>query len=967
MNQHPGKILLIAFLQFPLLVHAQDPWLKRGDKCFESGDIRRAREMYEWSYRKTESPDAAARLGKCYWKENNYEEAEEFFGIAASSQEAEPENLFLFASALMANEKYTEALEALQDYKKGNPYDKRTRDHMDACERYQDLFSDSSLYIISRASFNSTESDFSPVYYFNGILFASARRNDLGVVFTSTMTEHPLLDLYFTSMTDNGKWQRPRLLPGEVNTIYNEGPVCLSPDGKTMYFTRNNYHEGDKGYSLEMVQKLKIYFSEYINGEWTNITPIPFNSDEYAVGHPALSADGSLLYFVSDMPGGYGATDLYVSEKQGDTWGTHRNLGPAINTAGNEMFPFVHSDGTFYFSSDGRFGLGDLDIFAAETEGTSWKRIRNLGFPINSSKDDFGLVLSPDKKSGWISSNRGSDKNPEDNIYKIEISRPDFECRPQAGNDYCVVFFETGSIDLDTLPFTYEWDLGDGTFKRGLEVSHCYSGPGTYLVKLNVVDTIENVLFFNQATYEFVIEDTQQVAIGMPEAAAIGETIEFSGSETFLPRVEIRNWYWDFGDGSFSQGETASHDYAREGVYEISLGVTGFDIDSGFEFKSCRTRNIRILGPEALNAFADSVRRVEDSLWIAFSANQVKPSTPENMDTAYHHEEVVKPKSAGELGEVQYDVRQNESARFGVQVTNTKSPIPTDSSYFKGLEEIREIQDESGYSYVVGDKPTIAEIVPVYAQVVSLEFENPIVVAIDNEKIISGHDSTFFIRIPGLKTPITFSVVKGILRDHAGNPVEADIRWEDLVAGKLYTSTRTDPLGRYIVELPNGKMYGFYADIDSVYPVSDYVDLQEVKTHMTFVGNIEVVSIRELIESDLAVRINNIFFDFDKFELKPESKRELDRLARILIENNEMGVEIMGHTDDWGTDSYNQQLSQKRSNSVLRYLILAGYDTRKITAVGYGEEKPIISNKTAGGRKMNRRVEFRFVKMNETQ
>lgn len=965
MTQRKIALLLTIYMVVSLAVTAQDKWIRRGDHAYDHGDVERALELYDWAYKKKKSPEAAARLGKCYWRENKYAQAEKYFRIAATVENPNAEDIFLFANSLMANEKYEEALDMFKTYRGHNPYDKRTKDHIQACEEYEHLLADSTLYEISMAPFNSHESDFSPIYYNNGIMFTSARRNDMGVVFTSTMTEHPLLDIYYTTLGDNGKWHRPKVLPGDVNTKFNEGPACISPDGKHLYFTRNNFHEGNRGHSAEKINKLKIYQAEMVNGKWTNITPLHFNHDEYAVGHPALNPDGDKLYFVSDMPGGYGQTDLYVCHWENDAWGEPKNLGPSINTEGDEMFPFVHEDGTLYFSSNGRFGLGDLDIYSAQWNGKTWTRLHNLGYPINSSMDDFGIALAEDKRTGWISSNRGNRKHPKDNIYRIEIGRPEFKCKPQAENNYCVVFYETGSIDIDTLPFTYEWALGDGTFKRGLEVEHCYAGPGTYIVELNVIDTVSEVLFFNQATYEFVIEDTQQVILSMPEAAEVGELVEFSGSETNLPNMEIKNWYWDFGDGILSHGETVEHEYRNEGTYEVSLGVTGYDIDSGFEVKACRYKQLKVLKPTQYEEFVDSVRAYEDSLWTALDSKVVEErTTPDNMDTAYTAEE---PKPAGEVAETKYDIKDHPNARFGVQITNSKDPIPTDSSYFKGLPDVQEFEDETGYSYVVGDKPTIEEVIPVYSQVVSLEFDNPMVVAFEEDNIISGHDSTFIVRLPGMKTPVTFSVVKGILRDRAGTPIEGDIKWEDLIASKLYATTRTDPHGRYIMELPNGKMYGFYADVDSVYPVSDNIDLRNVKTHMTYVGNIEVVSINDMIESSMAVRINNIFFDFDKYDLKAESRRELDRLARILIENDHMGVEIMGHTDNWGTTQYNQRLSQKRANSVLKYLILAGYDTRKISAVGYGEAKPVAPNTTAAGRKLNRRVEFRFVRHEASQ
>jgi tetratricopeptide (TPR) repeat protein len=205
-----------------------------------------------------------------------------------------------------------------------------------------------------------------------------------------------------------------------INSRYHEGPATFSRDGLTIIFTRNNTSGGRAKQSAEGVTKLKLYTARQQNGTWSDVAELPFNSDEYSVGHPSLSRDEQLLYFASDMPGGFGGTDLYVSRYQNGRWGRPVNLGEDINTKGNELFPFVDNAGNLYFSTNGRKGLGELDIYYATlttlATGLIVQSVEHLDAPINSPKDDFGLITDADRRGGFFSSNR---REGNDDIYRF--------------------------------------------------------------------------------------------------------------------------------------------------------------------------------------------------------------------------------------------------------------------------------------------------------------------------------------------------------------------------------------------------------------------------------------------------------------------------------------------------------------------------------------------------------------------
>lgn len=226
----------------------------------------------------------------------------------------------------------------------------------------EDRFRDTTLYTLNGIDISEFENVFSPIDYKNGIVFSADKK-----VF-SNKSENPwtgnsYLDLYYMEKGEEGKWLSPLLLQGEINDKYHEGPLTFSKDGNTVYFTRSNYVKKKMILNVANENNLKIFKAELIDGKWTNLSELPFNSGEYSCGHPTLTKDGKRLYFISSMPGGYGGTDLYYSELNNGEWSSPVNLGEKINTPGNEMFPFIYEDGTLYFSSDAHNSMGGLDVF----------------------------------------------------------------------------------------------------------------------------------------------------------------------------------------------------------------------------------------------------------------------------------------------------------------------------------------------------------------------------------------------------------------------------------------------------------------------------------------------------------------------------------------------------------------------------------------------------------------------------
>jgi peptidoglycan-associated lipoprotein len=398
--------------------------LRIADNYYEEFAYSRAIPKYEAVLRKTFNPIAASNLADAYRKTGNSLKAEIWYRRLAVSHDIVLLDKLNFAEVLMENGKYNEAKSWFTDYLKLNNADKRVKRLLQACDSIHLFFEDTTVYEIQSTKINvGNESNFSPTFYKDGIVFLSDRSAPGKNRVTSVWTGKEYLDLFFTHPTGLESWSEPELLKGDINGLYDEGPAAFSPNQLEIYFTRTDYTGKTVEKNLKNVSTLKLYHGKLNGNQWMMQSLLPFNSKDYSVGHPALSPDGNTLYFVSDMPWGYGGTDIYKVVFRNGQWTSPQNLGAAINTEGNEMFPFFASDSTLYFASDGFVGLGGLDLYSVEWDGESYTKPENLQFPINSSKDDFGLIINAASNKGFFTTNR---KRNLDMIYSFTKNPPVF-------------------------------------------------------------------------------------------------------------------------------------------------------------------------------------------------------------------------------------------------------------------------------------------------------------------------------------------------------------------------------------------------------------------------------------------------------------------------------------------------------------------------------------------------------------
>lgn len=438
--------LLTVLICFTSMAQRSD--IREANKLFLQREYVDAAQIYRQVADKDQ--EVLQKLGDSYFFTNEMEDAAETYRLLFLRHEGNiaPEYKFRFSHALRAMENHEEADRLFSEYTGEEVNFEEWVEELDTIAPH--------TYSTDQVMNNNSSSDFGISFMSDDKIVFASTRNDSRPIYG--WNKEPYLDLYTAEMSGEGEIRNIELFPGDINTDTHESSATFSEDGTVMYFDRTNSRRVKQDDSEVPVATIRIYRAELVNGEWDNIEPLPFTSDQYSTEHPSLSPDGSKLFFSSDMPGSIGSFDIYMVEINEDgTYGDPVNLGPNVNTPERDQFPFISEDNVLYFSSNGRMGFGNLDVYRAEmNDNGSFNEAQNLGNSLNSGFDDFAFVMQPGEEKGYLASNRrGTDnlyvftrEDYEPPVVPIEVRETNVETGAQQLRDVENIYFEFDKAEI---------------------------------------------------------------------------------------------------------------------------------------------------------------------------------------------------------------------------------------------------------------------------------------------------------------------------------------------------------------------------------------------------------------------------------------------------------------------------------------------------------------------------------------
>ena len=520
-------ITLLLCLTF-VIGSAQDKDTKKADELYQRMAYADAADAYlKLLKRGKGSRYVFEQLGYCYYQINDLKGAATYFKRVVKGRKVNPEVFYTYAQVLKASGNLSEHDMYMNQFAAAKPEDSRAQAFKENPMAIAQMLEAFPAFDAKNLSdFNTEYSEFGGTLVGKDFYFTSSRN-------TTRKKYHwddqPFLDVYKAELVGN-TIKNAKILEGDVNTKYHEGGVALSADGKRLYFDRNDYLDGKYVKDENGVNQINLYYSELVDGGWKGVYTVPFNNSEYSVGHPALSPDGKTLYFASDMPGGYGASDLYkVSVNEDGSFGTPENLGAGINTSGKELFPSVDSNGTLYFASNGHMGLGGLDVFKADAQNGIFGGVRNLGNGANSAGDDFAFVFNPETESGFVSSNREGGKGMDD-IYQVTPKVPP-----------CDVIIDVLVVNAytDEPLFGARVSLGDGSSNRLSTIQTSEAGTGQLMGACNTALTV---------SAQYAGFEPETIDIDPSGNASMNKTLKLKPVEAIIvdDKIELETILFDY-------------------------------------------------------------------------------------------------------------------------------------------------------------------------------------------------------------------------------------------------------------------------------------------------------------------------------------------------------------------------------------------------------------------------------------
>lgn len=906
--------------------------MEKGDRYFDLNLFSEAIPFYLQASEDgtpQEKEAAMIQLGNCYRITGQFEDAEKTFQKILKNKKTPAASYLNYALALKASSKYTEAIESFVKYRTKNPADSVTANRMiQSCLLAQRWLDEEIEYDVNLVEkLNTTAPDFAANYYENGIFICSSREGSLKPLINFNGGDaSAALDYYFMDISGPlDSIKEPVQFPGLLNTISHEGPGSFTKDFSTLYITKTVTSAKSK--SQKRLKTLQIFVTKKdSSGNWkVPISAFNFNSFQYSTGHPSISKDGNRIYFMSDMPGGIGGTDIYYAQKQKNgTWGKPVNVGKPVNTVGNELFPFISDDSVLYFSSNMHPGMGKLDIFSTRQVSDSlWAEPANMRPPINTIGDDFAFVKDTKGNRGLLSSDRFNGKGADDiytfshhEPFEIHVEGPRIQLLDQTFYDGIIYKLINDSTKAEqVLPSE------NGYYSANLAPNTSYTlvarKNGFRYAKVTLIRQIPPL--GNQISFLLrPMDKTVKLAGTLLKLDSTQTTIVAKMPDAPISLLENET------EISNKRTDTTAH-FAFN--YELTSGNSYLLID-----------NERIKLPVTADSshVLDSVALLTDSLG-GIIAQDIS-----------HKSDSLQLLPLPKVYKIDTNIVAENLLFKGMLNSDGKKMSNVSLKLYNG-DSLQQSAKSDGMGLFQFTLNTQVPEYTIFASKPGYESKEITIITSDYK-----NTNTAIIRIEMIEKERLD--VNGIIKSRDTIVVNAQI---DLYSNLEDMKTQlTDNNGAFKFSLnPDGE-YSMTVNKKGMLPKKVDIAMENIGEN----GDLDLAIEMDSIKVDEVLTMN-IYYEFDKSDIKHTSEIELDKFIAFMKINSNVKIEISAHTDEKGSDAYNLNLSKERARNVMNYLLEEGrIDKKRIISKGYGESMLLIKNAQAEDEhQRNRRTEIKII------
>lgn len=894
-------------------------YMETGNKLYDNGEYAKAITWYKKvvkSKNLKEKEAAYLKLADSYRRINNYDDAESnYIRYFELNTDPDKEAVLNYAQILKSNGKYDDAAEMYATYLKKDSTATDIKKALKFCREIKYYQSRPLEYAVNNvSSINTERSEFSPLVNKNKLAFIAEREQfDFVDYSTDDYSGQPFSNIFVADLNGT-EVKKPSPFSKRLNSDYHDGTGSMTGDGNTIYFTRVDYIQ-KKGH----VNRSKIVTANQTSKGWSKVKEINLCSNDYSIAHPSINDDGSVMYFTSDMPGGFGGKDLYMSEKVGGTWSQPVNLGPDINTSGDEMFPTIKKDGTLWFSSNGLPGFGGLDIYSAKKIENKWILNRNEGLELNSSTDDFGITFLNDS-TGYFSSNRPGGKGLDD-IYLFNFTNKSITVSGQ-------VLLTENTKD----------------FAKGKKV--------LLLDELgNVIDSMytDSKGFF---AFKNLDGDKKYMAsIEEDDPELVGKARYYlAENDSVIHRVTS-----SYKDSRFVFRNLPVDPNALPDLYTEDDLVFAGTLRSGDEGLPLTNAKLRLV-----NDYGDVVEEATTNEYGAFAFRNIP--TDQNylieMDEGdIKLAEGTKIVLTNKLGK---DVRTfyKNKGNFTFKVLTVDKTLLEDMD----AEDVNLVMGIYGFMYDQDKKPIANAKIKIREE----NGENV------QEWTTSANGKFNFKNLDAEKNYIFEAdendpSLKDVKRIYIADSKGRIYKIVDVMEGKFaFKILEVDKfsMGEFVVDDPTLKIAELKKQGKYGKSIKEGKEYQEEQAR---IAAAEAAETPEEESEMTVVIVENIYYAYGDYSIGDEGKAILDKAADALEDYPKLMLEISSHTDAQSSASFNMALSRKRAQTAVDYLVKKGIARNRLKAVGYGETR--LLNHCADDvecsdaeHKVNRRTEFKITK-----